>query len=104
MKFQEAKDLKIGDIVFVIGRDRNVYKKVVTGTKLMNNNSIDITCIDVAEENVANGFFLPHDEVFLEEKETLKYVLLIHKNQIVDIEFKVLDIESRIEKLEREEK
>jgi len=101
MRLQEAKDLKIGEAVFVIGRDRNVYKKIVTGTRLMNNESIDITYIAPAEKNLGSGLFLPHDEVFLGEKEALKQVLLAHKNLLVNIEFKVLDIETQIKKLER---
>jgi len=101
MELQEAKDLKIGKTVFIIGKDRNVYKTTVTGIKLMSSKSVDITYIDPAEKNLANGFFLPHDKVFLEKKEALRQVLLAHKNQLVNIEFKVHDIETQIKTLER---
>ncbi len=98
MRLQEAKILKIDDIVFVIGRDRNVYKKIVIGTRLMNNKSIDVTYIDSAEKNAAKaiGFLLPHDEVFLKEKEALEYVLLAHEAQINSIEIKMRKLESQL--------
>ena len=103
MKFQEAKNLKIDDTVFIIGNDNKVYSKRVIGVNLKNVKQVDITHTNNAKDKPATGFILPHESVFLKEKHALRCIMQAMDSQVSDIESKALVIRDRIKILEREE-
>jgi hypothetical protein len=103
MKFQEAKNLRLGDIVFTIGNDSKVYSKQVTGISFRSKDEIDITCISQTEKNISNGYISSHKAVYIKEKHALKEVLEGWLLRSADIEAKTDDIRIRIKKLENAE-
>lgn len=101
MIFQEAKGLKIGNKVFIIGKDNKVHPKKVVGVHLRTISQIDITFTSPTEQNVAKGYVLAHQIVFSKEKDALNEVLDGHILQSNDIETKIDDIRDQIKTLER---
>ena len=100
MKFQEAKSLKLGDTVFVIGNDNKVYSKQVTGISFRSKNAIDITHVNQGAKDTGSGYISSHKAVFLKEKHALKEILEGWLLRISDIEAKTDNIKTRIKKLE----
>jgi len=103
MKFQEAKNIKVGDTVFIINSENRVFSKRVIGLSLRKGRQIDITHINHTQNDLAKGYILPHEDVFLKEKHALRYILEGIESQVTDIKVKGLVIRDRIKTLEREE-
>jgi hypothetical protein len=101
MELQEAKNLSIGDIVFIIDKLDKVCEREIIGTRLVNEHSIDITYVIPGVVN-DSGFILSHGEVFLEEKYALGEILRGYLSRAGDIELKVMHLKKQIRKLEME--
>lgn len=98
MKLQEAKNLSIGDIVFVIDKRNVVREREVIGTKLVDESSVNITYVMPGVVN-DSGFVLSHGDVFLKEEYALEIVLDKYVFQRNEMESKIVDIRNKITKL-----
>lgn len=96
MTFEEIKNLKIFDKVFVIDTDSKVYPKKVTGVKFSGAEKLNITCVDYTDKNYFNEYILPCEEVFLKESDALEIILHVKKSQIVSIKSAVEILQKRL--------
>ena len=96
MTFQEAKNLRLGDTIFVIDRGDKVYEKRVIGIRLQRNKQVNVIYTDTLLGDTS------HVEVFLKEKDALEVVLHKKEANARDISLELSIIRKKLNTLTEE--